>query len=363
MSDFESSVEAVSSFSAPTREGLPSSYRMRAEGHYVDLLASRSSGPRDRTIAAHKLISNASAESSDALVESIRRHGVLQPLIVQEQDNEFRVLAGHRRLRAARAAGLHEVPCLVYQVGNDKADQLAEASNIAGVDEPFPTPAPTPESAIDASVHGGASLAQSLHTIASCADLLSSSPSDLTRSVVANLVQAESARAAALVLATRILRRELAMTRAAVDMNAALDKVAKTFAAERKVRRVTVEAKSAVPAGTCVVGDETLIAGAISAAVLATLPLVEALPESVVSVGVTAESGRLVAAVTQRHVAAIPAWSGRALDAQWSDRPGGPVSLIALLAAQQVANAHGGELEISSDANGTAIAISFPTTP
>jgi ParB-like chromosome segregation protein Spo0J len=362
VSDFESSVEAVSSFSAPTREGLPSSYRMRAEGHYVDLLASRASGPRDRIISTHKLNSEASGEPSDALVDSIRRHGVLQPLIVQEHDDEFRVLAGHRRLRAARAAGLREVPCIVHQVGNDKAAQLAEASNIAGVDAPVPTPVPAPEPAIDPALHGGASLAQSLATIASCADLLSSSPSDLTRSVVANLIQAESARAGALVLATRIVRRELPMMRAAVDISAVLDKVAKTFSAERKVRRIAVDVKSGVASGTCVAGDEALIAGALAAAVLATLPLVDALPEATVLVSATAEPGRVVATVTQRHVVAIPAWSGRALDAQWSERPGGPVSLIALLAAKQVADAHAGELEVKTDSNGTAIAISFPAT-
>ncbi|MEM9703988.1 MAG: ParB N-terminal domain-containing protein, partial [Planctomycetota bacterium] len=47
------------------------------------------------------------------LAESITRHGVLQPLLVREVDGEYQLIAGERRLMAAKRAGLETVPCRV----------------------------------------------------------------------------------------------------------------------------------------------------------------------------------------------------------------------------------------------------------
>ena len=47
------------------------------------------------------------------LAESIRRYGILQPLTVRRAGGDFELIAGERRLRAARLAGLREVPCLI----------------------------------------------------------------------------------------------------------------------------------------------------------------------------------------------------------------------------------------------------------
>jgi len=52
-------------------------------------------------------------EGIEALAASIRRVGLLQPLIVKEVEDGFEVVAGHRRLLAARRAGLATLPCLV----------------------------------------------------------------------------------------------------------------------------------------------------------------------------------------------------------------------------------------------------------
>ena len=51
----------------------------------------------------------------DTLVESIREHGILTPLIVRPLENapmEYEVISGHRRLHAAQKAGISEVPAL-----------------------------------------------------------------------------------------------------------------------------------------------------------------------------------------------------------------------------------------------------------
>lgn len=339
---------------------------MRAEGHYVDLLAARSTAPREETLSTHLLSSDTAGEPAPALIESIRHHGILQPLLVQEQDDEYRVIAGHKRLRAARAAGLRDVPCIVHQVGDDKATQLASATNISGT-IPAPPPVVEPEPAAashdsESFVHAGAALAQSLNTITTCAELLSASPSDLTRSVMGHLVQAESARAAALLLATRIVRHELTAVRTAVDVNSLCDRVARSFSAERKVRRVSVESRGGAAAGTCVTGDETMLAAALSAAVMATLPLVEAASDATITLGAGEEDGHVVLTVAQRQATPVSAWQARAFDPQWNDRPGGGTALVSFLAARHVAEIHSGILTISADGSGTTISLRLPAS-
>ncbi|MBR4331626.1 MAG: ParB/RepB/Spo0J family partition protein [Clostridia bacterium] len=51
--------------------------------------------------------------SLQALADSIRQAGVLQPLLVVEENGRYRIIAGERRFRAARIAGLDAVPCIV----------------------------------------------------------------------------------------------------------------------------------------------------------------------------------------------------------------------------------------------------------
>jgi ParB family chromosome partitioning protein len=65
------------------------------------------------------------------LSQSIRIHGVLQPIVVyRDKDNRFRIIAGERRWRAARLAGLREIPALVRTVDRDRLLELSLIENI-----------------------------------------------------------------------------------------------------------------------------------------------------------------------------------------------------------------------------------------
>lgn len=64
------------------------------------------------------------------LSESIRTYGILQPLTVRRKGNGYELVAGERRLRAATMAGLHQVPCLLAQVGEEDSALLALMENI-----------------------------------------------------------------------------------------------------------------------------------------------------------------------------------------------------------------------------------------
>lgn len=67
------------------------------------------------------------AEALEELASSIREHGVLQPLVVRRGDGGgYVVVAGERRLRAARAAGLAEVPCMVLAGESLREARLAQ---------------------------------------------------------------------------------------------------------------------------------------------------------------------------------------------------------------------------------------------
>ncbi|TVQ20707.1 MAG: ParB/RepB/Spo0J family partition protein [Leptolyngbya sp. DLM2.Bin15] len=65
------------------------------------------------------------------LTESVKTHGILEPLIVRPiDDNLYELVAGERRYRAAQAAGLHEVPVVVRALTREEALQLALVENL-----------------------------------------------------------------------------------------------------------------------------------------------------------------------------------------------------------------------------------------
>ncbi|MBQ8352096.1 MAG: ParB/RepB/Spo0J family partition protein [Clostridia bacterium] len=67
-----------------------------------------------------------------ALSESIRRHGILQPPVVRRLPGgeKYELIAGERRLRAARMAGLEILPCLVRESSADESAELAIIENL-----------------------------------------------------------------------------------------------------------------------------------------------------------------------------------------------------------------------------------------
>lgn len=64
------------------------------------------------------------------LVESVKIHGILQPLLVREVGSKFELIAGERRLRAAIAADLPEVPVIILDIDDREALEIALIENI-----------------------------------------------------------------------------------------------------------------------------------------------------------------------------------------------------------------------------------------
>ena len=71
-----------------------------------------------------------SDESVADLADSIKRHGMIQPLLVRRKGERYELVAGERRWRAAQIAGSPTVPCIVRDVSDDRSLQLALIENL-----------------------------------------------------------------------------------------------------------------------------------------------------------------------------------------------------------------------------------------
>ena len=78
-----------------------------------------------------------SQDALSELADSIRQHGVLQPLSVRRVQGGYELIAGERRLRAAQLAGLGEVPCLVMQMDDKESGLAAMIENLQRQDLDF----------------------------------------------------------------------------------------------------------------------------------------------------------------------------------------------------------------------------------
>ena len=69
-------------------------------------------------------------ESLEELANSIKQYGVIQPIIVTKKDDYYQIVAGERRWRAAKKAGLTEMPCLVREETEQTNREIALIENI-----------------------------------------------------------------------------------------------------------------------------------------------------------------------------------------------------------------------------------------
>jgi ParB family chromosome partitioning protein len=69
-------------------------------------------------------------EAEKELSESIRIHGLLQPIVVRSADKGYEIVAGERRWRAAKRAGMIEIPCIRRKAGDEEMLALALVENL-----------------------------------------------------------------------------------------------------------------------------------------------------------------------------------------------------------------------------------------
>src|SRR5438445_2840964 len=93
--------------------------------------------PSELTVAIHEIVPNPEQprrhfddEALSLLADSIRRHGLLQPLVVRHIAGRYELIAGERRLRAATRAGLARVPVIVREARAEDRLELALIENV-----------------------------------------------------------------------------------------------------------------------------------------------------------------------------------------------------------------------------------------
>ena len=70
-----------------------------------------------------------SEEALNALASSIKEHGVLQPIVVTKEDGKYKIVAGERRWRSAKLAGLEKIPAIVRTLDSQNRLELAIIEN------------------------------------------------------------------------------------------------------------------------------------------------------------------------------------------------------------------------------------------
>ncbi|MGI8835032.1 MAG: ParB/RepB/Spo0J family partition protein [Pyrinomonadaceae bacterium] len=120
-----------------SKRGLPTGLQMRHDAHYVEELTQHQPAAVGRMIPIDKIDPNPEQPRSEfgdltELTASIADKGVLEPLLVKPSRSTGRwmIIAGERRYRAARAAGLTELPCVEMEVDEGTVAEIALIENM-----------------------------------------------------------------------------------------------------------------------------------------------------------------------------------------------------------------------------------------
>jgi hypothetical protein len=359
LSDFDAD-DALRHRVATEREGLPSGYRMRADAHYVDQLTGRSPDVPMRLVAVEDIDepeATASIASGDLrpLVQSIKDHGVLQPLLVLKAGVRYRLIAGRNRLAAARAAQLARVPCLVHQVDDEKAQSLARATQVKGDVLRVPAVAGPRRS------HGQgdtvARVAESVSGIRSAAAMAAGAVTPMARRVALDLVRAEAWRASWQLAASEILDDLHEWRFRPLHLGSLVRQASDGFASECRLRSVGLRL-TLVDGDASAEFDEDAIICAVTGAVVATADLVGGGDAPEVAVTLRRwNSDALAVEIAQDVVSPPPIVAERFFDSAWLERPGGWTATMGATVAQIVAERHGGEAVFLADGHGSTVRL------
>ncbi len=357
--------------SAPTeelppvvREGLPPDYRMRHDSHYVEQLGSKAAGAPVRFLPIKDIDRPQRLDVGDLgpLVTSILELGMIQPVLVRRRNGRYELIAGAKRIAAALAAGLTEVPCFLHRADDARARSLAEADNLGG----FEASRQPPEGVASSTTPLGAfaELSRSLSTILSSLHPSPGWGQPLQR-LMFDLTRAEVQRAAWLVQGLNILAEDPVIVRKEVRTSVLVDEVLSVFAPQRRLLGVDLSVENDNPPAT-LRADDHLMALAVGGAVGAVFALLQEQDAegSCLRLRLTAAASRpstLILNIAQDAVVVPRSALARFFDQTWVDRPGGYAAAVGLSAARRVAELHQGQLNVAwCEAGGYRLTLVIP---
>ena len=115
--------------------GLPPEKRMRHDSHFVEEITSQRSESVGRLIDIDKIEPNPHQPRKQfgdlsEMVASIKEKGILEPILVRSFEGQFQIIAGERRYQAAKAAGLHRLPCIEVDVDHRGMLEISLIENL-----------------------------------------------------------------------------------------------------------------------------------------------------------------------------------------------------------------------------------------
>ena len=101
--------------------GLPQAKRMRHDSHFVEEVTAQRAESIGRMIDVRRIRPNPHQPRKEfgdlsEMVASVKEKGILEPILVRNDDGEYEIIAGERRYQAAKQAGLQRVPCIEVDV-------------------------------------------------------------------------------------------------------------------------------------------------------------------------------------------------------------------------------------------------------
>ena len=330
-----------------SREGLPPAFRMRHSRHYVEQVMGDAPIRTVKEIAVAD-IDTPSDDPADVqdLEQSIRRLGVLEPLLVSQHGKRYRVISGKNRLRAARSAGLRAVPCLVHDVDEEMLNNMREAATQRAIPPaPEPPPVEPPRDATLPPAFG--EVTAGLKFVSALMPAITAAGDDRFRwSVLTDLAAVELLRARIVAAVAEVLASEPVLARAEVRCGDLVEKVLSEVSTEARLRGARIDLHVSSPDYTISL-DAGLVSSAISGLVQTMLALLPK-PGASLRLQLTGTTVRpaLIVQLAQEEVDLGNDAGPRFFEGNWHQHPAGAVGGLLAAGAARIARLHGGRVDL-----------------
>ena len=330
-----------------SREGLPPAFRMRHGRHYVEQLMGDAPLRTVKEIAVAE-IEPPPDEPADLqdLEQSIRRMGVIEPLLVSQHGERYRVIAGMNRLRAARSLGMRAVPCLVHDVDEEMLKNMREAAAQRAT-PPLPEPVgsePPKEATLPPAF---AEVTAGLKFVSALMPAITAAGDDRFRwSVLTDLAAVELLRARTVASVAEVLATEPAVSRSEVRCGDLVGEIVSAVSTEARLRGVRLDVHVGSP-DYHINLDPALVAPALIGLLQTIMGM---LPGSGTAVrfqvmGTTVRPA-LIVQISQEEVDLGNEAGGRFFEGDWRQHPAGSMGGLLSAGAARVARLHGGRVDL-----------------